>query len=84
MQKTPQKSGEKIDQVIDRLNARWNLQLPRLRGEEAQRAGNDTELARKCSSRIRALCWKNNVNIDGVLDDFDDTAAQMHSEWICK
>lgn len=84
MQKTPQHTGQKIDQVIDRLNARWDLQVPRLHGVEAKRATDDTELARKCSSRIRALCWKGNVNIDGVIEDFEERAAQKHSEWVCE
>ena len=83
MQKTPHKTGQKIDQAIDRLNTRWDLQIPRLHGFEANKAGNDAELARKCSSRIRAICWKN-VNIDEVLSEFDETVARKHSEWICK
>ena len=83
MQKTPHKASQKIDRAIDRLN-RWDLRIPRLHGAEASRAGNDTELTRKCSSRIRALCWKENVNIDGILEDFEERAAQKYSKWICK
>jgi len=30
------------------------------------------------------LCWKENVNIDGILEDFEERAAQKYSKWICK
>jgi len=83
MQNTPHKASQKIDQVINRLNTTWDLQIPRLHGLEARKAVNDGELARKCSSRIRLLCWKD-VNIDGVVDDFEDRAAQKRSEWVCE
>lgn len=84
MQSTPHKTSQKIDEVIFKLNGRWNLQLPRLHGLEATKAGDSTELAQKCSSRIRALCWNGNVNIDGILEDFNERASQRHSSWICK
>ena len=81
---TPHRASEKIDQVIDRLNAKWNLQIPRLHGNDAEKGGKGHELSRKCSSRIRVLCWKGTVDIDSIMDEFDDIAAQKHSEWVCK
>ena len=84
MQKTPHKTGQKIDEVIDRLNSRWNLQIPRLHGADARKAGESAEAARKCSSRILALCWNSKINIDEVVNDFEERAARIQSEWICE
>ena len=84
MEVTPHKASEKIDEVIQRLNGYWDLKLPRLHGFEATKAAESSELAKRCSSRIRALCWKGNVNIDGVIEDFEERAAQQHSNWTCQ
>lgn len=85
MQKTPSKTGKKIDEVIDRLNARWNLQIERLHGAKANReAGEGAELTRRCASRIRALCWKGTIDMDNILEDFEERAKQKYSEWVCK
>ena len=81
---TPKKTGKHIDDIINHLNAVWNLGIPRLHGIEAHGAGDDSELKRKCSSRIRALCWKNIVNLQGVIEDFEERAKQLNSEWKCK
>lgn len=84
MPETPHKAALKIDATIDQLNARWDLQIPRLHGLEARRAGDEAEAARKCSSRIRHFCWKANVSIDRIIEDFEERAAQKHSDWIGK
>lgn len=84
MDETPRKTGEKIDRVIDRLNAKWDLQIPRLRGVKATNAANGTNIQRKCSSRIRAVCWRDSVNIDSVVADFEERADSMHTEWVCE
>lgn len=80
---TPRKTGEKITRVIDQLNSRWNLQLPRLHGIEARDAKNADDVQRKCSSRIRAACWLNNVNMNSVMEDFEDRATSIYTAWIC-
>lgn len=83
MQDTPQKTSREIDQVIDRLNASWDLQIPRLHGAVAVKAEIGSDLSRKCSSRIRALCWKNNVNMNSVVEEFEDKIKHNFSDWIC-
>jgi len=83
MHETPKQTGQKIDQAIDQLNSTWNLQIPRLRGDDANRAGNDIGLARKCSSRIRALCWKD-MNLNGVMLEFEERAKIKQSDWVCR
>lgn len=85
MQKTPSKTGAKIDEVINWLNARWNLQIERLHGEKTNReAGEGAELTRKCASLIRWVCWQETIDIHNVLDEFEDKAKQRYSEWVCE
>lgn len=85
MQKTPSKTGEKIDEVINRLNTEWNLQIERLHGERVNKeAGEGFELKKRCASRIRALCWKGTIDIDTIIEDFEERAKQRYSEWVCK
>lgn len=83
-QRTPSKTGQEIDRHIAYLNATWDLRLPRLHGKEAQDAEESDEYARKCSARIRALCWCGQVNVDSVIADFEERAQTLKSEWICK
>lgn len=83
MNQTPRKTSQRIDQVIDLLNARWDLQIPRLHGTVAEEAGDGSNLGKRCSSRIRALCWKSNVNMDGIIEDFEEVVQYKYSHWIC-
>ena len=84
MPETPHKVTLEIDAAIDELNAKWNLSLPKLHGVEARRPGNDSDVARKCSLRIRHFCWKGNVSISKIIEDFDERAAQKCSDWGCR
>lgn len=84
MKETPRKTGQQIDHVIDHLNTRWDLQIPRLHGAVAEKAGDEPDMGRKCSSRIRALCWRSNVNMAGVIEDFEEVVQHKYSHWICK
>lgn len=83
MATTPQQTGLKIDKAINDLNAKWDLQLPRLHGYQAREAETKGHLGLKCSSRIRYLCFKAD-DIESVLSDFDDRARQIYSRWVFK
>jgi len=99
MAQTPRHLGGKVDRAIDSLNAHWELRLPRLHGEDAvaaedqavlSREGKTPDLeeeavllARKCSSRIRYLCFRP-VNLDSVLAEFEEDARHIHSAWVFK
>lgn len=84
MPETPHKTSQRIDQIIDHLNTRWDLQIPRIHGLAAVKAGDGSDLGKKCSSRIRALCWKGNVNMKSVIEEFEDKVQHKYSHWICK
>ncbi|EXJ60846.1 hypothetical protein A1O7_04999 [Cladophialophora yegresii CBS 114405] len=83
MATTPHDTSRRIDQAIDSLNALWDLGLPRLHGKDADRADETGLLASRCSKRIRFLCYKT-ANIDAILADFNQSARQIHSEWVFK
>ena len=83
MPETPRKVGSKVDVAIDKLNARYDLKLPRLHGVEASTAESQHSLGRKCSAKIRYLCFRP-VNLDRLISEFEDEARQMFSRWIWK
>ncbi|KIX09342.1 uncharacterized protein Z518_00421 [Rhinocladiella mackenziei CBS 650.93] len=83
MPETPRHVGGRVDKAIHHLNAQWDLGLPRLHGEEAIAAEAKGPLARKCSSRIRYLCFRTD-GIDSLLAEFEQRARQIHSKWIFK
>lgn len=83
MPETPHHVRDKVDTAIDRLNARWDLQLPRLHGPEARAAEGQPPLAKKCSAKIRYLCFRP-VNLDSLIDEFDVKAGQLFSDWVWK
>ena len=71
--------------MIERLNTRWDLQITPLHGQDASKALNSNKIERQCASYIRALCWQGRIDIlDDVLEDFEEGAKQMHSDWISK
>jgi len=87
MPETPRHVGDKVEEVFERLNARWDLQLPRLHGLSAEVAERDekhsTPLDRKCAGRIRYLCFRP-VNLTGILEDFEEQAKYLRSQWVFK
>jgi hypothetical protein len=52
---TPVKVRHNVDQILDDLNARWKLGLPRLRGPAATQSESNKALAWRCSARLRYL-----------------------------
>ena len=84
MPETPTAIRRNFDQVIDRLNARWNLELPRLHGCIAEVAENERALPRRITSRIRFLCFRPQLNMEALLDDFEEYAKQLKSNWVFK
>lgn len=83
MDVTPKKTGQKIDQVIDSLNAKWDLQLPRLHGADATEEASRGSFAKRCSSRIRYLCFRTE-NIDSILADYEARARTIYTQWVLK
>ena len=81
---TPQAIRRNFDRVIDRLNARWDLCLPRLHGYVAEAAENEEVIPRRITSRIRYLCFRPQLNLERLLDDFEDFAKRMKSNWVFK
>ena len=81
---TPEIVRQRYDSTVDGLNARWDLQLPRLYGRPGELAGKEDELVLKCVSRIRYLCCRSLCNLKGLIDDFEDYAKYMKSGWVLK
>lgn len=84
MPETPKTVRQTFDQVVDKLNSCWNLRLPRLHGGVADSAENDGALRRRITSRIRFLCFRPQLNLQGVLDDFEEKAEGFRSNWVFK
>ena len=81
---TPKPIRRSFDRVIDRLNGRWDLQLPRLHGRVADSAENEEELPRRITSRIRFLCFRPHLNLERLLDDFEKYSNRVRSDWVFK
>lgn len=81
---TPKTVRRNFDQVIDRLNSCWDLQLPRLHGRVAEVAENEGAMPRRITSRIRFLCFRPQLNLESLIDDFEEKAKQVKSNWIFK
>lgn len=83
MPETPHHVRDKVDTTIDGLNARWDLQLPRLHGPAARAAEGQHSLAKMCSAKIRYLCFRP-VNLNRLTDEFEVRARQLFSDWVWK
>jgi hypothetical protein len=81
---TPKAVPWSFDQVINRLNTRWDLQLPGLQGSVATLAENEGAIARRIASRIHFLCFRTQLNLEGLIDDFEDKPKQVKSNWVFK
>ena len=81
---TPQKVRRDYDNYIHRLNTTWNLQLPLLHGRVAEAAETEDAIARRCASRIRYMCFRPKVDLDGIIEGFEDYAKHVHSDWVWK
>ena len=81
---TPKSVRRSFDEVINRLNTRWDLQLPGLHGSVATLAENEGVIPRRIASRIRFLCFRPQLNLEGLIDDFEDKAKQVKSNWVFK
>lgn len=77
---TPSKYRQPLDDILDRLNGRWNLELPRLYGNAANDSETTRALAKRCSARLRYLSYRG-IDMDGLLKEFDQKAAIVHSNW---
>jgi hypothetical protein len=81
---TPEIVRQRYDSTVDGLNARWDLQLPRLYGRPGDLAGKEDKLVLRCVSRIRYLCCRSLSILKGLIDDFEDYAKYMKSGWVLK
>lgn len=77
---TPTKRRQPLDELLDRLNTQWNLDLPRLHGLEADRLEATTALAKRCSARLRYLSYRP-LDLEEILTDFDQQASVIFSQW---
>ncbi|KAL9105690.1 MAG: hypothetical protein Q9227_009174 [Pyrenula ochraceoflavens] len=85
MTKTPQKVRENSDRVIDNLNIRYDLQLPKQHGRPPQDLlDSQNNIQQRCSARIRFLFWKSAVDVAEVVRDFEEWARAYLSHWIHK
>src|ERR1700733_1438860 len=81
---TPEIVRQRYDNTVDGLNARWDLHLPRLYGRPDELVGKEDDLVLRCVGRIRYLCCRSLSNLKGVIDDFEDYAKYMKSDWVFK
>ena len=80
MPETPKEKGRVVDKLLQQLNADWNLQLPRLHGKAAEAAESTNALAKKCSARIRYLCFRHEEP-ERLVTEFDGRARQLYAQW---
>lgn len=80
MPETPKKVRDAVDLAIHELNANWDLQLPRLHGNDAEAAETTTALAKRCSAHLRYLSFRL-PSLAKPIQDFDDRARQLWSKW---
>jgi len=75
---TPQKIRDNITDTIRGLNARWDLEIPETYEPSV------TGLPKTIYNSIRFLCCRPNYNLQRCLEDFEDEARQVNSDWIFK
>ena len=80
MPETPKEKGRVVDKILQQLNADWDLQLPRLHGKAAEAAESTNALAKKCSARIRYLCFRHD-DPERLVTEFDGRARQLYAQW---
>ena len=80
MPETPKEKGRVVDKILQQLNASWDLQLPRLHGKAAEAAESTNALAKKCSARIRYLCFRHEEP-ERLVTEFDGRARQLYAQW---
>ena len=80
MPETPKEKGRVVDKILQRLNSDWDLQLPRLHGKAAEAAESTNAVAKKCSARIRYLCFRHD-DLESLIEEYDSTARQLYSQW---
>jgi hypothetical protein len=83
---TPNRVRHSFDKIIERLNVRWKLKLPSLHGTQEtalEQADADHSLAKRCTGRIRYLCFRD-CQLDEVIREFEDRGERLCSEWVWK
>lgn len=80
---TPEHIRRTFNNAIDRLNGQWNLRLPRYHGR-IHDADEEDSLGRKCSNRIRYMCFRPETNLEGLMSDFEDYAKHKQNYWISR
>ncbi|KPI36699.1 putative RNA-dependent RNA polymerase 2 [Cyphellophora attinorum] len=80
---TPRKIRYDLDNILEQLNSTWSLDLPRIRGTAASQMESTSALAKRCSARLRYLCFRLE-NLDTWIKDFEERARIIHSGWVFK
>ncbi|ETN44653.1 uncharacterized protein HMPREF1541_10323 [Cyphellophora europaea CBS 101466] len=80
---TPQHIRANIDEVLENLNAHWDLGLPRLRGAAAVQLESTQALAKRCSARLRYFCYRD-IDLNLLLAEFESSAKLIYSKWVFK
>ena len=82
---TPETVRYQLDTAIDRLNARWDLQLPKLRGAAALKAQIKGASRSGCTGRLHYLTFRlSKESLERLLDNFDHFAKTAKSSWVLK
>jgi hypothetical protein len=83
---TPKRVRHSFDKVLGRLNSKWDLDLPTTHGNQdtaLKQMDATTNLAKRCSSSIRYLCYRD-CQLERVVSDFEEDVPRLCSEWVWK
>lgn len=85
-QNAPSPSQALVERIINDLNLRYNLELPRTSTVHAGASGKQEEvLARSCSEFIELLAFqRHRVYIPDVIQDFEEWARPVLMKWVPK
>ena len=82
---TPETVRYQLDTAIDRLNARWDLELPKLRGAAALKAQVRGASRSGCTGRLHYLSFRlSRDSMERLLDSFDQFAKTAKTNWVLK
>jgi hypothetical protein len=80
--RTPTKKSSGLDDTLQYLNLRWDLNLPIRSGKESPSKSSIRGSAEsKAASRITLLYWKNLHSLHQALRRFERHAQSIHAQW---
>lgn len=81
--RTPSKSGQGLEDVIERLNYTFDLQIPNPKLQLPKMFENSTDLRGRCYL-LRTVYFKAHTEIPRILHDYEEDIRASTFQWVAK